>query len=126
MRIAERQQRHLLQIKSEISKPQSDQGYGHDYIDPGVERPKSKFRPGDPEKIDEAHKDQPDRDFRQQARVAFQIARKQQEKRHEKVKDQHDHRNHTPAAVQARAVKSDLFWLVAGPDNQQLRKSEIS
>src|SRR6202011_694586 len=87
--------------------------------------PRSEFRTRQPVNIDEAHEDQPERHLRKRRRIALQIARKQKKKRNEKVKDQKNDRDISPFAVQTRSVKADLLGGVAGPDDQQLRETEV-
>src|ERR1700722_19907654 len=125
LRLAERKKRHLLQLPSEDEEPQTYQPQRGSQIPQAGYRTGSEFRTRQPVDVDEAHEDQPQRHFWQQRRVALQVAREQKEKRNEKVKDQNNDRNIAPLAVEARAVKTDLFGRIAGPDNQELREAEV-
>src|SRR6266566_3347467 len=125
IRVAERQQRTLLQIERKEAEPQSTEGDGQDEIEPGGHGARGEFRPGHPEKVDQPHKNQPRGDFRKNCGVALQVLREKQEKGDKKVKHNHDHGDDAPLAVEARTVKADFLRLVARPDDQQLRKIEV-
>src|SRR5256885_15675291 len=56
---------------------------------------------------------------------ALPILRQQQKKWNKKVEEQNDHSHDAPFAIQPRAIEADLLRLVAGPDDQELRKIEI-
>src|SRR5438445_6594991 len=75
--------------------------------------------------IHERNEDVPDGNSSKNSGVEHQVVREQEEKENKKVEDNHDHGDHAPFAVEPRAVKADIFRLVAGPDDQQLRKIEI-
>src|SRR5271157_4358650 len=124
-RISQGEQRLLLKIEGEKTNPQSDQGDGNHDVQPGGQRAGSKFRPRHPVQIHQAHENHPDGDLGDQARAAFDVARQEHEKRQREAEKQDNYRDHAPAAIQTRAVKGNLFGLVAGPDDQQLRKIEI-
>src|SRR5215469_6362094 len=123
--VAERQQRTLLQIEREEAQPQSAEGDGQNEIQPGGHGARSEFWPSHPEQVDQPHKNQPRGDFRKNFGVALKVLREKQKKRNKKVKHNHDHGHDSPLAVEARSVKADFLGLVAGPDDQQLRKSEV-
>src|SRR5882762_602088 len=124
--IADRKHRELLQLPGEEKEPQTTEGQRRGKIPDGRQGGGREFRARVPEKIDQTHKNQPNGYAAQEGWVALQIARKQQEERNKKVKDNNDYRDHAPLAMQARVIKSDFFRLVAGPDDQQLRKLKIS
>src|SRR5690348_7377152 len=42
------------------------------------------------------------------------------------MEDQNDDSHHTPTAVKTGAIKADFIRLIPGPDDQKLRKAEIS
>src|SRR5260370_28432393 len=123
--VAERQQRELFQLAGKEKEPKAARSQRRGKV-PQV-RPGSgrKFRPGHPEEIDEAHKNEPKGDPRKKLGVAFQVAREQQKERHEKVKNDDDEGHHAPLAVEPRAIEGDLLGLVAGPNDEQLGKVEI-
>src|SRR6267142_3477530 len=124
--IAYRQHRELFQLSGKEKEPQTSEGQRRSEIPDGRQGGGGKFRARVPEKIDQTHKNQPDGYAAQKGGVALQIARKQQEERDKKVKDNNDYRDHSPLAMQARVIESDLLRLIAGPDDQQLRKLEVS
>src|SRR6266853_6443970 len=124
--IADRKHRELLQLPGEEKEPQTTEGQRRRKIPDGRQSGGCKFRPRVPEKIDQTHKNQPDSYTAQKGRVALQITRKQQKERNKKVEDDNNYRDHSPLAMQARVIESDLLRLVAGPDDQQLRKLEVS
>src|SRR5713101_4144989 len=124
--IADRKHRDLFQLPGEEKEPQSTEGQRRRKIPDGRQGGRREFRPRIPEKIDQTHKNQPNGHAAQEAGVALQIARKQQKERNKKVEDDNNYRDHSPLAMQARVIESDLLWLVAGPDDQQLRKLEVS
>src|SRR6266850_837166 len=124
--VANRKKRVLLQIEGKKPQPQSAECEREDDVQPGWQGARREFRPCHPEKIHEAHENQPQRDLREHARVSLQVLRKKQEKRNEEMKNQHEHRNDAPAAVQPRAIEADLFREIAGPDDQQLREIKVS
>src|SRR5712672_306668 len=124
--IAYRKHRELFQLPDEEKEPQSTKGQRRSEIPDGRQSRRREFRSRVPEKIDQTHKNQPNGYAAQEGWVALQIAREQQEERNEKVKDNNDYRDHAPLAMQARVIESDFLWLVAGPDDQQLRKLEVS
>src|SRR5712672_2499657 len=124
--IAYRKHRELIQLPGEEKEPQSAKGQRRGKIPDGRQSGRGEFRPRVPEKIDQTHENQPNGYATQEGWVALQIARKQQEERDKKVKDNNDYRDHAPLAMQARVIESDFLRLVAGPDDQQLRKLKIS
>src|ERR1700674_676279 len=79
-----------------------------------------------PKDIDDAHEDEPGSEPNQSARFALQLAREQQCKRHGEMEDRKEQADRLPSAMQAAHVPRNLFWQVAGPDNEPLRKIEVS
>src|SRR5258706_6930456 len=124
--IAYRKHRELFQLPGEEKEPQTTKGQGRGKIPDGRQGGGREFRARVPEKIDQTHENQPDGYTAQEGGIALQITRKQQEERDKKVEDNNDYRDHAPLAVQARIIESDFLRLVAGPDDQQLRKLEVS
>src|SRR6267142_2728642 len=124
--IAYRQHRELFQLSGKEKEPQTSEGQRRSEIPDGRQSGRREFRPRVPEKIDQTHENQPNGYATQEGWVALQIARKQQEERDKKVEDDNNYRDHSPLAVQARVIQSDLLRLIAGPDDQQLRKLEVS
>src|SRR6266403_4801250 len=124
--IAYRKNRELFQVPGEEKEPQSAKGQRRRKIPDSRQGGRGEFRARVPEKIDQTHKNQPDGYAAQEGGIALQVTRKQQEERDEKVKDNNDYRDHAPLAMQTRVIESDFLRLVAGPDDQQLRKLEIS
>src|SRR6267143_6509167 len=120
IRVADRKKRVLSQIESKKAQPQSSECEREDDVQPGWQGARREFRPRHPEKIHEAHENQPQRNFRENLRIALQVLRKKQEKGNEEMKNQHEHGNGAPAAVQPRAIEADLLREIAGPDDQQL------
>src|SRR5882762_1086198 len=123
--IAYRKHRELFQLPGEEKEPQTTKGQRRSKIPDGRQSRRGEFRARVPEKIDQTHENQPDGYAAQECGVALQVTRKEQEERDEKVKDNNDYRDYAPLAMQARVIESDLLWLVAGPDDQQLRKLEV-
>src|SRR6266852_511053 len=123
--VAQGKERQLLEIKGEVAQPQSTKGDGQNNVKPRWHSEGSKLRTRHPEEIHEAHENQPYGDLGEHLCVALHVFREKQEKGNEKVKDQDDHRNDAPAAVQARAIKADLFGQVPRPDDQKLREIEV-
>src|SRR6266853_4644937 len=124
--IAYRKHRELFQVPGEEKEPQSAKGQRRRKIPDSRQCGRGEFRARVPEKIDQTHKNQPDGYAAQKGGIALQIARKQQKERDKKVEDDNNYRDHAPLAMQARVIESDLLRLVAGPDDQQLRKLEVS
>src|SRR5258708_15898158 len=118
LRVAAREKRHLLQIESKKAKPQSAEGEGQNNVQPSRHGPRSEFRARHPEQVHETHEDEPHGDLREDFRVALQILRKEQEKRHEEMEHQHDHGDDTPAAVQPSALEPAFSRLLPPPHNQ--------
>src|ERR1700719_3314351 len=125
IRIAEGEKRLLLQIESEKAEPQRPERDGQNNVQPGRHGTRSEFRARHPEQIHETHEDESHSALREHSLIALHILRKEQEKRHEEMEHQHDHRHDAPTAVQPRAIEADLFRLVPGPDDQQLGEIEI-
>src|SRR6266850_751745 len=124
--IAYRKHRELFQLPDEEKEPQTSEGQRRSEIPDGRQSRRREFRSRVPEKIDQTHENQPNGYATQEGWVALQVTRKEQEERDEKVKDNNDYRDHAPLATQARVIESDLLRLIAGPDDQQLRKLEVS
>src|ERR1700730_7968095 len=124
--VAQREHRKLLQLSGKEEKPQTARGQRRSQVPHAGPGAGGKFRPGHPEQINQAHENEPDGHARKKLGVALQIARKQQEEWNEKMKNDDDDGDHAPLAVKTRAIEGDLFGLVAGPDDQQLGKVEIS
>src|SRR5258706_14730024 len=124
--IADREHRELLELPGKEKEPQAAESKGRGKVPDVGQRRGGKLRAGVPEKVDQAHKNQPNGDGRQESGIALEVARKEQKERNKKVKDEHDNSDNAPLAVQARVVKGDFLRLVSRPDNQELRKLEIS
>src|SRR5712692_1714287 len=119
-RITQGKQWLPFQVERKKIKPQAPQSERSGDVQPIRHGVRREFRPRQPEKIDQAHDDKPDGYFWQKLCVALQVARKQEEERHEEMKNQHDNGHNAPASVQAAAIEGDLFRQVAGPDDQKL------
>src|SRR6266850_1655211 len=74
--VANRKKRVLPQIESKKSQPQSAECEREDNVQPGWQGARGEFRPRHPEKIHEAHENQPQGNFREHSRVAFHVLRK--------------------------------------------------
>src|SRR5216684_4044719 len=96
--VANRKKRVLPQIESKKAQPQSAERERQDDVQPGW----------------------------QSARGEFHVLRKKQEKGNEEMKNQHEHGNDAPAAIQPRAIEADLLREIAGPNDQQLREIKVS
>src|SRR6266850_3958936 len=94
---ANRQKWVLPQIESKKAQPQSSECERQDDVQPGWQGARGEFRPRHPKEIHEAHEYQPQRDFRENLRIALHVLRKKQEKGNEEMKNQHEHGNGTPA-----------------------------
>src|SRR6266404_5505188 len=124
--IAYRKHRELFQLSGKEKEPQSTKGQRRGEIPDSRQGGRGEFRARVPEKIDQTHKNQPDGYAAQEGGIALQLARKQQKERDTKMEDDNNYRDHSPLAMQARVIERDLLGLVAGPDDQQLRKLEVS
>ena len=78
-----------------------------------------------PKNIQNPHRDHPRGNFGQSSLIAFHVARQQRQKRYEEMQQKHHHSHISPRATEPGLIKRNLFRLIAGPDNQQLRKREI-
>src|SRR5229473_1528450 len=123
--VAQREKRALLQVKCKEAEPQSAESEGQSNVQPGGHGARSELRTRHPIQIHKAHEDKPHGDLGEHFGVALHVLREQQEKWHEEMEHQDDHRDDAPAAVQSGAIKADFFRLVAGPDDQELREVEI-
>src|SRR5260221_12099888 len=124
--IADREHGELFQVPEEEKKPKTAGGKRRNN-DPYVRQsPRRKFRASHPEKVDQAHQDQPNGHGGQDFGIALKVARKQQKERDKKVEDDHDDGDHAPLAVQARIVKGDFLRQIAGPNDKKLGEIEIS
>src|SRR6266436_7215142 len=124
--VAQGEKRELLQLPGEDEEPQASKCQHRRQIPQVRPRVGRKFRAGHPEKVDEAHENEPESDPGQEFRVAFEVAREQQEEGHEEVKNEHEDGDNAPLAVQTRVVEGDLLRLIAGPNDEQLGEAEIS
>src|SRR5580704_1222722 len=119
------QQRQRAQVAEEIGEPEAANGNRNDDIgDCDIERLRE-IRLDDPEKIHEAHQNQPNGKPYQLADVALERARKQKGERYDEVAKREDQRDPTPAAVKTIEIESDFRRQVAGPDDEPLRKAEV-
>src|SRR5579864_1983108 len=125
-RIAQRKQRLALQISCKDSKPDSGKGEDCGNIHQTRDSIRRKLRPRQPKKIDQAHENEPDGDFGQQFGTTLKVAREKRKKRHKKVKNQNENGDNAPGSVKPGTVKTDFLWQVAGPNDQELRETEIS
>src|SRR5271155_260147 len=124
--IAQREKRLGLQISCKNGKPDSGQRQNRGNVHQTRNGTGGKLRAREPKKIHETHEDQPHRDFGKQLGTALDVARKKKKERHEKMEDQDEHRDDAPASVKPGAIETDFLGQVARPDDQELRKSEIS
>src|ERR1700730_11948153 len=99
--IADREHRELLELPGKEKEPQATEGKRRAKIPDGRQSAGGKLRARVPVKIDQAHKDQPNGDGRQESGIALEVARKEQKERNKKVEDDHDNRDNAPLAVQA-------------------------
>src|SRR6267378_8264667 len=109
IRVAKRKKRVLPQIESKKAQPQSAECEREDDIQPGWQGARGEFRPRHPEKIHEAHENQPHGNFRENVRIALHVLRKKQEKGNEEMKNQHEHGHDAPTAIQPRAIEADFL-----------------
>src|SRR6476646_9129041 len=109
VRVANRKKRVLLQIESEEAEPQPAERDRQDHVHQGWQGTLRKFRPRHPEKIHKAHENQPQGDLREHSCTTFHILGKEQEKRNEEMKNQHEHGNDAPATVQPCAIETDFL-----------------
>src|SRR5260221_5197909 len=123
--IADGQHRKLFQVPDEEKEPQTAGGKRRTNVPYVRQSPGRKFRASHPEKVDQAHKNQPNGHGRQDFGIALKVARKQQKERDKKVEDDHDDGHHAPLAVQARIVESDFLRQIAGPNDKKLGEIEI-
>src|SRR6266404_7244868 len=115
--VANRKKRVLLQIEGKKSQPQSAERDRQDKVQPGWQGARREFRPRHPEKIHEAHENQPQRNFRENLCIALHVLRKKQEKGNEEMKNQHEHGHYAPATIEPRAIEADLLREIAGPND---------
>src|SRR5580700_4421866 len=125
-RIAQRQERLGLQISGKDREPDSGQRQDGGNVHQAGNGARGELRARQPEEIDQAHENEPDSDFGQHLGAALEIAREKQKKRHKKVKDQDENSDDTPASIEPGAIETDFLGQVAGPDDEELGKTEIS
>src|SRR5258708_16729458 len=123
--VADGPHRKLFQVPDEEKAPQTAGGKRRTNVPYVRQSPGRKFRASHPEKVDQAHKNQPNGHGRQDFGIALKVARKQQKERDKKVEDDHDDGHHAPLAVQARIVESDFLRQIAGPNDKKLGEIEI-
>src|SRR5258708_27106692 len=124
--IADREHGELFQVPDEEKEPQTAGGKRRTNVPYVRQSPRRKFRASHPEKVDQAHQDQPNGHGGQDFGIALKVARKQQKERDKKVEDDHDDGDHAPLAVQARIVEGDFLRQIAGPNDKKLGEIEIS
>src|SRR6267378_590089 len=105
IRVANGKKRVLPQIESKKAQPQSAERERQNDVQPGWQGARGEFRARHPEKIHKAHENQPQRNFRENLRIALHVLRKKQEKGNEEMKNQHEHGYSAPAAVEPRAIE---------------------
>src|SRR6266436_3833991 len=93
IRVANGKKRVLPQIESKKAQPQSAERERQNDVQPGWQGARGEFRARHPEKIHKAHKNQPQRDFREHSRVALYILRQEQGKGNEEMENKHEHGN---------------------------------
>src|ERR1700733_3537100 len=100
------QQRQRAQVAEEIGEPEAANGNRNDDIgDCDIERLRE-IRLDDPEKIHEAHQNQPNGKPYQLADVALERARKQKGERYDEVTKRADQKNLRPARAKQMDVES--------------------
>src|SRR5258708_4808900 len=124
--MSEREHGEVFHVRDEEKKPQTAGGKRRTNGPYVRQSPRRKFRASHPEKVDQAHQDQPNGHGGQDFGIALKVARKQQKERDKKVEDDHDDGHHAPLAVQARIVKGDFLRQIAGPNDKKLGEIEIS
>src|SRR5712692_5518923 len=82
-------------------------------------------RADQPEEIDHAHRDDQQRDSRQNLRVSVGARRHHQQEREEKMQDDQGNPEPAPSSLQTFQVPGDLLGKVACPDDQILRKGNV-
>src|ERR1700676_3075971 len=124
--VADRKHRSLFQVSGEEKEPQTAEGERGGKVPDVRQSPSRKLRANHPEKVHQAHKDQPNGHGWQDFGIALKVAGEEQKERDKKVENDHDDGNHAPLAVQARIVERDFLRLIAGPNDKKLGKVEIS
>src|SRR4029077_5102694 len=118
--ITQREKRLALQISGKDGEPNPGKSDDCRNIHQTGNGARGELRPRHPKEIDQAHEDEPDRDFGQQFGAALEVAREQRKERHEKVEDQNHDSDDTPSSIEPRAVETNFFGQVAGPDDKEL------
>src|SRR5580704_736745 len=124
--IAQRKKRLGLQISGKDGEPDSGQRENRSNIHQTGNGVRGELWARQPKEIDEAHEDEPHRDFGKQLGAALDVAREKKKERHEKMEDQDDNGDDAPASIKPRTIEANLFGQIAGPNNQKLRETEIS
>src|SRR5277367_1392904 len=108
-RIAQGQKRLGLQISGKDGEPDPGERENRREIHQAGNGIGRKFGARQPKQIDETHKNQPHRDFRQQRSAALEVARKKRKERNEKMKDKNDNRDDAPRTVEPASIEADFL-----------------
>src|SRR5262245_45095533 len=110
MRVAQRQQRSLLQFVNEERQPYAAEPDDSHWIEPvDCQTLTAELRRDQPEEVDHPHYESQTSDRRQRPRAPFQIAREQQQERQREMQHDQQHADPPPTALQSRRVKRDLL-----------------
>src|SRR5450759_4736600 len=121
-----RHQRALLQLREEVRQPEADQADGDGEIQEAeAEALRAEAGRDQPVEIDEAHRQNEQRDRSQQFEIAFQIAREQEREGQREMADHQQQSDELPAVIEAGQIPRDLFGQVARPDDEELGERKV-
>src|SRR5579872_2103412 len=121
-RIAGYEQRPRFQVVDEVPEPDSAQADQKSKIGPiDFQGVLAEGRHYDPENVDDADHDHPDRDDAEQAGIALDEAHQQEEERNAEVENRDGPGHIAPAPAEATDVPGDFIRKIFGPDDDELR-----
>src|ERR1700678_4282651 len=126
LRRIDRQPRTRSEIVEEVGHPRTAHTGQDREMQPADMERRMQRRLDMPINIDHAHKEYPGSEAHQGPRFALQLARQQQRKRHRELEHGQKHSYFSPAPIHAAHEPRDLVRQVAGPNDQPLRKIEVS
>src|ERR1035441_1692781 len=121
-----RHQRALLQLREEVRQPESHQPDRDGEIQEAeAEALLAKARRDQPVEIDEAHRQNEQRDGGQQFEIAFQIAREQQGEGQREMADHQQESDELPAVIKAGEIPGNFLRQVTRPDDEKLGEGKV-
>src|SRR5262245_1933942 len=120
--IVERHERTRRELAGEEEQPHADEAERNRHVHPvNREAALIEVRRHDPDQVHEPHRQDEQRNAREQPRVPLQIAREQQAERQREVAEHQQQAHVLPPAAQADEVEGNLLRQVPRPDDQELR-----